>query len=196
MTPASFMPDASTILYSLKVSLIVTGIFSFVLGTTLPLRLHTIWKGMRLARIPMPCQDAEPVRFRVAEAFKMIGKATPPITNGSFTIEPSNWRKQLGVRAVTVDFPEPGLAMITGPAGVLGGFARRQKLPLQTAPGAPTYGMYLKQKMKPFVWLLGNVFVAVFLTVAIANPPRPGSRSRVAIAVENTPALPDRQAVG
>jgi hypothetical protein len=83
------------------------------------------------------------------------------------------------------------LSMITGPAGVLGGFARRQKLPLQAAPGAPTYGMYLKQKMKPLGWLLGGVFVAVFLTVAIANPPHPG-RSRVAIPVENTPALPDR----
>jgi hypothetical protein len=109
----------------------------------------------------LPCQDPQEARFRLTEALK-FGYQTPPVADGPFTIEPSNWRKKFGATAVTVAFPQPRMALVTGPSASLSIFARREKLALMAAPGSPTYWQWLKPKSKYFFIFLAVVYILIF----------------------------------
>jgi hypothetical protein len=174
-----------TLLHSLELSALITGGITLFMCLAIIPRLHTLWRTKRPVRISMPCQDAEEARFRVAEALKPIGQATVPMADGSFTIEPSKWRRQFGITTIVVNFPEPRLALISGQAGVLKGFAKSQKLPL-LASSDSNFGAYLKRKSKWFYWSAGSVFVLFFLLIAIHDPQGGHGKPRAAVSEENT----------
>jgi hypothetical protein len=175
-----------TLLHSLEVSALITGGITLFMCLALIPRLHTLWKTKRQVKISMPCQDAEQARFRISEVFKSIGQATAPTANGSFTIEPAKWRRQLGITTISVIFPEPRLALISGQTGVLKLLAKSQKLPLLADSNA-TFGAYLKGKIKWPYWATGCMFVVLFLLIAIHDSQGEPRKPRAAVSAESAP---------
>ena len=156
-------------LFSLKISTFCTAGMAVLLGVLVTPRLYMAWRRMRLMTCSMPCQDAQQVRFRIGEAFKGMGQPGPSQPDGSFAVEPANWRKKFGLKPITVVFSQPNLAVVTGQAQILKPFAGSQKLPLSLVPDS-TFGAYLKSFRKPFYGLMGFVYVGLFLAIMIGDP--------------------------
>jgi hypothetical protein len=163
------------ILSSLKASAVATGIFGFVLALILPLRAYTLWRRTRLVQLKFPCQDPQEARFRLMEALKFAYQA-PPTAEGPFTIEPVTWRKKLGLAPIAVAFPQPKLALVTGPSMALSQLARLHKIAMFPAPGSPTYWQWIRPKARNFLIGLAIVFVIIFVLRLMdlnSHTPRP-----------------------
>jgi hypothetical protein len=174
MPVALLLLDTNNVASSLAVSAVATGILGVILGFSFAVRAHSIWRRNRPVQVNLPCQDAQEARFRLMEHLK-FGFQAPPPSDGPFTIEPSNWRKKFGASPVTVTFPQPRIALVTGSSAYLSTLARRQKLALMPAPGSPTYWQWLKPKSKYFFLFLALVFIAIFLLILNDPNQRPAS---------------------
>jgi hypothetical protein len=189
MGEALLLIDGDSILMSLKISLAIAGLCALVLGMTMPLRLHTLWKRTRPVQISMQCEDPQALKFRLAEAVKSIGFQAPLDNGAGFTLEPVNWRKKLGASAIQVRFPGPRQALITGQAMVLSRPAKAFGVPLMAVPGTPTFGKFLWGKIKMLLWLVGGLFVVSFVLFLFVHPPRGGHKNELSPGERETPTL-------
>ena len=156
-------------LFSLKISALIVAGFAALVSITAGPRFYILWRRTRMMTLSMPCTDPLQARFRISEAFKGLGSPTTPGMNGSFTIEPAGWRKMIGLKPITVDFPQPQLAFIRGQANALKNFARSAQLPLVPAPNS-SFGDYFKPMTKWIYGFLAVAFVGIFLLILINDP--------------------------
>ena len=160
--------DGDSILSGLKIAFYVSVGFGLFMGLLMPIRLHGVWKRNRPVLIPMVCDDAQVVRFKLIEAMKRFGYKAPAQSEGAITLRAGSFRRAAGVSDVTLSFPEPRKAVVRGPAAFVAGYAKANNLQMSFAPDAPLFGKWLVQTMlSRFVWVVGFLFVAIFAITLI-----------------------------
>lgn len=174
---------------ALKVSLAISGISALTLAIIMPLRLHTLWRRIRPAQINMTCEDPQSLKFRLLETVKSAGYQAPVDTNSGFTLEPANWRRKLGATPIVVSFPEPRKAIIMGPAMALFRPAKSFGVPVVAMPGSGTFGSFLLARTKIFAWIIGAMFVVIFVAYVAINPPRGGHKNDLSPGELETPTF-------
>jgi hypothetical protein len=159
----------ATLLHALYAAFLATSALALIICLGTFTRIYPLWKARRGVTLSLPFSDLEELRFRVAEAFKFVGQPTPSSANGSFAIEPTNWRKKFGLRPITVSLIQPNLALISSQGSVLNAFARSQKLPVVPDPNN-TFAKFLKRKAKWFYLPVAGAFAVVFVLVMVNDP--------------------------
>jgi cytochrome P450 len=170
MPVAMLIIDAGVVLTSLKISAFIVGGFLLILAFIMPLRLHTVWKATRPARISMACDDPQSLSVRLAKALKPVGYKPSGVSGGPFTMEPPDWRRKFGAAAVAVEFPSPRTAVITGQRAYLARIARTYRVALMPAEGGLPFGAWVKPKMMPLLWIAAILFIAVFFVLLFTLP--------------------------
>ena len=140
-----------------------------VLCLALPLRMHRLWKRIRVVTIAFPCQSPDQARSLIGEGLKGLCQAEQVQADGSILFEPTPIRRRLGLKPASLTFPGRSRAVVTGQAGMLANLSRTQGLSFEEAPGA-SFGNYIKQKAKFFGWGLAVLFVVLFITLLIIDP--------------------------
>jgi len=174
-------------LFSFKIAALITAMMAFILVIAGTPRLWSMWRRLRLVTLSLPCQDPANLHLRLGQALKFIGQPTSLQADGSFTVEPSNWRKKFGITPVTVAYPQTHMALITGQSAILKGFAGREGVQLSPVPNS-SFGLFLKPWSKRLYWFLGIAFIALFLAIFLVDPNHIAARTHAA-AIHTTDTI-------
>lgn len=171
--------NPETLLFSLKMTCILDGVWAAVFAFAVPLNVYRSWVFTRSTTVTLPCQDREQALGRAVEVFQFTGTLPVPNADGSFIFEAGTQRSTWVRTTALVDFSQPGLVSMTGGATYLKSLAKAEKVPLLPTPGYPSFGRLCFRSYRPHLWWMGFMFVIIFVAGVIGDPqhsvnPHPG----------------------